>query len=101
MRNINSFFNNILIIFCNFVKKKDIKRIISVIYYNLRHNINQSLKPTLFLLLMIIMFSFLYVHQSPAIWGTDSNLSSMQSLEGSEVDSRGVNLKRDSSVDRY
>ncbi|GAB1865672.1 GRIP and coiled-coil domain-containing protein 2 isoform X2 [Camponotus japonicus] len=37
--------------------------------------------------------------QSPAIWGTDSNLSSMQSLEGSEIDSRGASLQRDSSVD--
>ncbi|EZA60068.1 hypothetical protein X777_13893 [Ooceraea biroi] len=37
--------------------------------------------------------------QSPAIWGTDSNLSSMQSLEGSEADSRGVSRQRDSSVD--
>ncbi|XP_070151041.1 uncharacterized protein [Polyergus mexicanus] len=37
--------------------------------------------------------------ESPAIWGTDSNLSSMQSLEGSEIDSRGASLQRDSSVD--
>lgn len=37
--------------------------------------------------------------ESPAIWGTDSNLSSMQSLEGSEIGSRGASLQRDSSVD--
>nr|XP_012227813.1 PREDICTED: myosin-9 isoform X2 [Linepithema humile] len=37
--------------------------------------------------------------ESPAIWGTDSNLSSMQSLEGSEVESRGTSRQRDSSVD--
>ncbi|XP_020296527.1 golgin IMH1-like isoform X2 [Pseudomyrmex gracilis] len=37
--------------------------------------------------------------ESPAIWGTDSNLSSMQSLEGSEVSSRGNSRQRDSSVD--
>ncbi|XP_012543170.2 GRIP and coiled-coil domain-containing protein 2 isoform X2 [Monomorium pharaonis] len=38
--------------------------------------------------------------QSPAIWGGDSNLSSMQSLEGSEVESsRGNSRQRDSSVD--
>ncbi|XP_011863436.1 PREDICTED: GRIP and coiled-coil domain-containing protein 2 isoform X2 [Vollenhovia emeryi] len=39
-------------------------------------------------------------HQdSSTIWGTDSNLSSMQSLEGSEVESRGTSRQRDSSVD--
>ncbi|XP_029160723.1 kinesin-like protein KIF15 isoform X1 [Nylanderia fulva] len=37
--------------------------------------------------------------ESPAIWGNDSNLSSMQSLEGSEIESRGASLQRDSSVD--
>ncbi|KAL0099745.1 hypothetical protein PUN28_019864 [Cardiocondyla obscurior] len=37
--------------------------------------------------------------ESPAIWGTDSNLSSMQSLEGSEIESRGTSRQRDSSVD--
>ncbi|XP_032669574.1 golgin IMH1-like isoform X2 [Odontomachus brunneus] len=37
--------------------------------------------------------------ESPAIWGTDSNMSSMQSLEGSEAGSRGVSRQRDSSVD--
>ncbi|KAL6263567.1 hypothetical protein P5V15_006356 [Pogonomyrmex californicus] len=36
--------------------------------------------------------------ESPAIW-TDGNLSSMQSLEGSEVESRGTSRHRDSSVD--
>ncbi|XP_018372178.1 PREDICTED: protein MLP2 isoform X3 [Trachymyrmex cornetzi] len=37
--------------------------------------------------------------ESAGIWGTDSNLSSMQSLEGSEVESRGTSRQRDSSVD--
>ncbi|EFN77052.1 hypothetical protein EAI_02454 [Harpegnathos saltator] len=37
--------------------------------------------------------------ESPAIWGTDSNMSSMQSLEGSETGSHVVNRQRDSSVD--
>ncbi|KYN39910.1 hypothetical protein ALC56_05678 [Trachymyrmex septentrionalis] len=37
--------------------------------------------------------------ESTGIWGTDSNLSSMQSLEGSEVESRGTSRQRDSSVD--
>ncbi|XP_076171498.1 uncharacterized protein LOC143148741 isoform X2 [Ptiloglossa arizonensis] len=33
------------------------------------------------------------------IWGTDSNMSSLQSLEGSEIGGRTLNLQRDSSVD--
>ncbi|XP_012274536.1 myosin-2 [Orussus abietinus] len=33
------------------------------------------------------------------IWGTDSNVSSLQSLNGSEVDSRQFGTQRDSSVD--
>ncbi|XP_076679058.1 uncharacterized protein LOC143374652 isoform X2 [Andrena cerasifolii] len=33
------------------------------------------------------------------IWGTDSNMSSLQSLEGSEIDGRTLSLQRDSSVD--
>ncbi|KYM96019.1 hypothetical protein ALC62_13327 [Cyphomyrmex costatus] len=37
--------------------------------------------------------------ESTSIWGTDSNLSSMQSLEGSEIESRGTSRHRDSSVD--
>ena len=35
------------------------------------------------------------------IWGNDSNVSSLQSLDGSEADSRQFSLQRDSSVDRY
>ncbi|XP_033207690.1 golgin IMH1 isoform X2 [Belonocnema kinseyi] len=34
-----------------------------------------------------------------SIWGNDSNVSSMQSLDGSEVDSRHFSIQRDSSVD--
>ncbi|XP_076248487.1 uncharacterized protein LOC143188229 isoform X2 [Calliopsis andreniformis] len=36
---------------------------------------------------------------SQRIWGTDSNMSSLQSLEGSEIDARTLSLQRDSSVD--
>ncbi|XP_054012586.1 uncharacterized protein LOC128894695 isoform X2 [Hylaeus anthracinus] len=36
---------------------------------------------------------------SQRIWGTDSNMSSLQSLEGSEIGGRTLSLQRDSSVD--
>jgi len=52
-------------------------------------------------MLSIVNIYFHILFQSSAIWGTDSNLSSMQSLEGSEADSREINRQRDSSVDRY
>ncbi|XP_029055697.2 trichohyalin isoform X1 [Osmia bicornis bicornis] len=38
-------------------------------------------------------------NEESRIWGTDSNMSSLQSLEGSEVDGRTLSLQRDSSVD--
>ncbi|XP_043248781.1 golgin IMH1 isoform X1 [Colletes gigas] len=37
--------------------------------------------------------------ESQRIWGTDSNMSSLQSLEGSEIGGRTLSLQRDSSVD--
>ncbi|XP_015438244.1 PREDICTED: trichohyalin isoform X2 [Dufourea novaeangliae] len=37
--------------------------------------------------------------ESQRIWGTDSNMSSLQSLEGSDIDGRTMSLQRDSSVD--
>ncbi|KAG7189844.1 hypothetical protein KM043_017500 [Ampulex compressa] len=37
--------------------------------------------------------------ESQLIWGTDSNLSSLQSLEASEAESRAFSMQRDSSVD--
>ncbi|XP_078044160.1 uncharacterized protein LOC144473808 isoform X1 [Augochlora pura] len=37
--------------------------------------------------------------ESQRIWGTDSNLSSMQSLESSDIDGGTMSLQRDSSVD--
>ncbi|XP_006615410.1 rootletin isoform X3 [Apis dorsata] len=38
-------------------------------------------------------------NEESRIWGTDSNMSSLQSLEGSDVEGRTLNLQRDSSVD--
>ncbi|XP_076649379.1 uncharacterized protein LOC143357069 isoform X3 [Halictus rubicundus] len=37
--------------------------------------------------------------ESQRIWGTDSNLSSLQSLESSDIDGGTMSLQRDSSVD--
>ncbi|KOC63156.1 Protein SOGA3 [Habropoda laboriosa] len=38
-------------------------------------------------------------NEESRIWGTDSNMSSMQSLESSDAEGRTLNLQRDSSMD--
>ena len=42
----------------------------------------------------------LFIPVQSRIWGTDSNMSSLQSLESSDAEGRALSLQRDSSVDR-
>ena len=43
---------------------------------------------------------YLFIIVQSRIWGTDSNMSSLQSLESSDAEGRALSLQRDSSVDR-